>query len=134
MNINNFLCFLEAILDNEEFCNFVEYMMNSSKTTQDPILPLCKLFNYLLNDQLIYFLNVKVAQLTSKIFLNLLNILKHITTYKVQSSFFVDYIKRKFSLVQLLIFSTIQIRRVKILLYPIQIVPFKLFNLIKQQR
>ncbi|CAF4445867.1 unnamed protein product, partial [Rotaria magnacalcarata] len=32
---------MQAILDNEEFCNFVEYMMNSSKTTQDPMLPLC---------------------------------------------------------------------------------------------
>ena len=32
---------MQAILDNEEFCNFVEYMMSSSKTTQDPMLPLC---------------------------------------------------------------------------------------------
>ncbi|CAF4175320.1 unnamed protein product, partial [Rotaria sordida] len=32
---------MQAILDNEEFCNFVEYMMNSSKTTQDPMLPIC---------------------------------------------------------------------------------------------
>ena len=32
---------VEAILDNEDFCNFVEYMMSSSKTTQDPMLPLC---------------------------------------------------------------------------------------------
>jgi len=32
---------MQEILDNEEFCNFVEYMMSSSKTTQDPMLPLC---------------------------------------------------------------------------------------------
>ena len=42
---------LEAILDNEEFCNFVEYMMNSSKTTQDPMLPLCKYFFIISMDQ-----------------------------------------------------------------------------------
>jgi hypothetical protein len=41
--------FLEAILDNEEFCNFVEYMMSNSKTTQDPMLPLCKFCNYFIN-------------------------------------------------------------------------------------
>lgn len=39
----------EAILDHEEFCTFVEYMMNSSKTTQDPMLPLCKILNYFIN-------------------------------------------------------------------------------------
>lgn len=40
------LIFVEAILDNEEFCNFVEYMMSNSKTTQDPMLPLCKFVHH----------------------------------------------------------------------------------------
>jgi len=50
-----FFFVVEAILDNEEFCNFVEYMMNNSKTTQDPMLPLCILLNYLLNNKINFF-------------------------------------------------------------------------------
>ncbi len=118
-------------MDNEEFCNFVEYMMNPSKATQDPMLPLCKLFNKSIP------LNLCIDLGGPTDIEDFLDFIEHPETHNdlqgKKKSFFFLLRNHKLYFIQLLIFLIILIQLIKIQRYQLQIMLFKLFNLIKQQ-